>query len=71
VERPEQPSTRSQYGSHRRIDKRGPCEHEVIKLKPETSVLKLKVGDSIALSEAGFSLLSKAFFDEIERKFVS
>jgi len=31
--------------------------------------LKLKVGDSIALSEAGFSLLSKGFFDEIERRF--
>lgn len=41
-----------------------------IRLKPDASVLKLKPGDPIALSETDFSLLSKAFFDEIERKFV-
>src|SRR6266850_669058 len=43
--------------------------HKAIKLKPDTSVLKLKPGDPIALSEADFSHLSKAFFDEIERRF--
>jgi hypothetical protein len=43
---------------------------KTIKLKLETSLLKLKPGDPIALSEGGFSLLSNAFFDEIERKFV-
>ena len=43
---------------------------KAIKLKPDTSVLKLKLGDPIALNEADFSRLSKAFFDEIERKFV-
>ena len=43
---------------------------KTIKLKPDTSVPKPKPGDAIALSEADFSRLSKAFFDEIERKFV-
>jgi hypothetical protein len=33
------------------------------------AVLKLKVGDPIALSEGDYSLLSTAFFDEIERRF--
>ena len=41
-----------------------------IKLKPETSVLKLKVGDTVALTSKDFERLSKAFFDEMERKFV-
>ena len=43
---------------------------KAITLKLEKSVLKLKVGDPIALSEADFALLSTAFFDEIARKFV-
>jgi hypothetical protein len=43
---------------------------KAIKLTPDTSVLKLKIGDPIALCKTDFSLLSKAFFDEIERKFV-
>jgi hypothetical protein len=42
---------------------------KAIKLKPDTSVLKLKPGDPVALGEADFSRLSKAFFDEIEHKF--
>jgi hypothetical protein len=32
--------------------------------------LKLKVGDAIALSEGDFARSSKAFFAEMERKFV-
>ena len=40
-----------------------------IKLSPEKSVLKYKVGDEIKLKEEDFVLLSKAFFAEIERKF--
>jgi hypothetical protein len=40
-----------------------------IKLSPETSLLKLKVGDEVRLSEADFARLSKAFFAELEKKF--
>ena len=41
-----------------------------IKLPTEKSVLKLKVGDEVKLSEAGFVRLSKAFFAEIEKKYM-
>ena len=41
-----------------------------IKLPPEESVLKLKVGDEINLTEADFVRLSEAFFAEMERKFL-
>ena len=41
-----------------------------IKLMPEESVLKLKVGDEVKLTEAGFVRLSKAFFAEIEKKYL-
>ena len=34
------------------------------------SVLKYNIGDTIALHEKDFVLLSKSFFDEIERKYV-
>src|SRR5213078_998983 len=37
-----------------------------IKLKPESSLLKLKVGDEIQLTEADFVRLSEAFFAELE-----
>ena len=40
-----------------------------IKLPPEKSVLKLKAGDDVRLSEADFERLSKAFFAELEKKF--
>jgi hypothetical protein len=43
---------------------------KTIKFDPARSVLKYKVGDEIKLNEAHFVLLSKAFFAEIERKFL-
>jgi hypothetical protein len=39
------------------------------KVTPETSVLKLKVGDQVKLTEANFVRLSKAFLAEIEKKY--
>ena len=42
---------------------------KTIKYKPETSVLKLNIGDTIHLDEKQFSALSKAFFAELQRKF--
>ena len=38
-------------------------------LPPEKSVLKLKVGDEVRVSEADFVRLSKAFFVELEKRF--
>jgi hypothetical protein len=40
-----------------------------ITLPPEKSVLKLKVGDEVRLSDADFARLSKAFFAELEKRF--
>lgn len=40
-----------------------------IKLSPEKSVLKHQFGDEIKLTEADFSRISEAFFEEMERKF--
>jgi hypothetical protein len=42
----------------------------VIKLIPEQSVLKLKVGDPIRLRKDEFERIAAAFFDDLERKFV-
>ena len=44
--------------------------NKAIKLAPEQSVLKYQVGDEITLTEADFLLLSKAFFEELERKYL-
>jgi hypothetical protein len=44
--------------------------NNVIKLKPDESVLKLDIGDPIRLSAEQFERLSKAFFAEIEAKFL-
>jgi hypothetical protein len=41
-----------------------------IKLRPEKSVLKLRVGEDVKLTEADFVRLSKAFFAEIEKKYL-
>lgn len=41
-----------------------------IKLPPEQSLLKLEVGDEVKLSEAEFLRLAKAFFAELEKKYL-
>jgi len=41
-----------------------------IKMKPENSVLKLKAGDEIRLSQQQFVMLSKAFFAEMEKRYL-
>ena len=43
--------------------------NKTIKYSPEKSVVKLKIGDEIKLTESAFVLLSRAFFAEIETKF--
>ena len=43
---------------------------KTIKYDPSNSVLKYKVGDEIKLNEADFLLLYRAFFAEIENKFL-
>jgi hypothetical protein len=42
---------------------------KIIKYKPETSVLKLEIGDEIRLDEAQFRALFEAYFSELEAKF--
>ena len=42
---------------------------KTIKYKPETSVLRLQVGDEIRLDGAQFRLLLDAFFGEVQHKF--
>ena len=46
------------------------CADNTIKLNPAKSVLKYKVGDEIKLREADFLLIFKAFFAEIEGKYL-
>ncbi|MCZ4550874.1 hypothetical protein BH683_020250 [Williamsia sp. 1138] len=40
-----------------------------IKLKPETSVLGLQVGDEITLTASDFTRLADAYFDEMDVRF--
>jgi hypothetical protein len=44
--------------------------NNVIKFVPDESVLRLRVGDRIGLSDAQFERLAEAFLGEIESKFV-
>jgi hypothetical protein len=44
--------------------------NNVIKYVPEQSILKLEPGDRIELSAAQFDRLAKAFFADLEAKFV-
>ncbi len=41
-----------------------------LKLPPEKSVLKFKVGDRVKLSETDFVRLSNAFFTELEQRYL-
>jgi hypothetical protein len=41
-----------------------------LKLPPEKSVLKLKAGDEVTLTEADFVRLAEAFFAELEKKYL-
>ena len=41
-----------------------------VNLLPEKSVLGLKAGDDVKLSTADFVRLSKAFFSEIEKRYL-
>jgi hypothetical protein len=41
-----------------------------IKLDPDKSVLGIEVGDTIELTEQDFAKLSKAFFEELKRRFL-
>ncbi len=43
---------------------------KVIKMIPDQSILKLQVGDTIALTLDQFEQLSSAFFEDLQRKFV-
>jgi len=63
-------STSSSCSPPRLIDNDGVLEgNNVIKFVPDQSVLKLDVGDRIALSAAQFERLYKAFLKEIRAKF--
>jgi hypothetical protein len=42
----------------------------VVKWQPEQTILKLRAGDRISLTEAHFGRLADAFFADLERKFL-
>ncbi len=44
--------------------------NKVIKYVPEQAVVQLKIGDPIRLTEKDFDRLSKAFFADLETKFL-
>jgi hypothetical protein len=44
---------------------------KTIKLDAQRSILKLKIGDAIRLTEADFARFSRAFLAEVEAKFVA
>jgi Cu/Ag efflux protein CusF len=44
--------------------------NKVIKLHPDESVAKIKFGDKIAMNVAQFERLAKAFFAEVEARFL-
>jgi len=46
------------------------AEDKTIRMKPEASVLHHEVGDAIRVTEKDFAALAKAFFSEIEAKFL-
>ena len=46
------------------------CADKSIKLNTAKSILKYRIGDEIKLNEANFLLLFKAFFAEIESKYL-
>ena len=46
-------------------------DNNVIKYKPEQAVLKIEPGQPIKVDAAQFERLSKAFFENLEAKFVS
>jgi hypothetical protein len=43
--------------------------NKTIRYKPDTAILKFKVGDEIRLDADDFARLSAAFLDEIEKKY--
>lgn len=45
------------------------CADKSIKYKPETSVLKLQIGDEVRLDQTQFLHLFRAFFAEIRERF--
>jgi len=44
-------------------------EDNTIKMKPENSVRKLKLGHTIKFTQPQFTLLAKMFFEEIQKKY--
>ncbi|MGH6951996.1 MAG: hypothetical protein ACREH4_14115 [Vitreimonas sp.] len=45
------------------------CADKTIKYQPETSVLRLRIGDEVRLNESQFLRLFRAYFAELRNKF--